>query len=99
MKRLLFVAFLSLTFCTVSVANTFHQSMSGVVDAVTKDTITVAAKVYKYTPQTTFRAHEKKGDAIYEVSAQKDDIRPGQYVVVYAEASTALQVVIARWRE
>ena len=73
--------------------------MSGNVDAVTQDTVTVASKVYRFTPQTAFKAHEKKGDSIYEVQAKKSDIRPGQYVVVMANGQIALEVIVARWRQ
>jgi|GEM_PF-4524252 len=97
-KSILILLFLSLQPCAGSVANTFHQSMSGRVDAVTADTITVATKLYNVTAGTVFRAHEKRGAAIYVVRADKSDIHPGHNVVVMANGPTALEVIIARWR-
>ena len=99
MKRIMMIVFISLCMCTVTFANTFHQSMSGKVDAVSPDAITVSNKVYKFTPITSFRAHEKRGQAIYEVAADKSEIRPGQYVIVMANGQIAFQVIIARWRQ
>jgi hypothetical protein len=99
MKRVLLLIFFTFSICNVASANTFQQSMAGKVDTVTTDDITVAQRVYKFTPKTTFRAYEKRGDSIYEVQIEKSDIRPGQYVVVMAQATTALQVIIERWRQ
>jgi len=99
MKRVLLLVFLFFAICGVTSANTFQKCLAGKVETITMDTITVANRVYKFTSKTSFRAHEKRGRSLYDVKIAKSDIMPGQYVVVMAQASTALQIIVERWRQ